>query len=98
MRTRKKLQALFRFFFIVDYTITSGVVVMFGTRCLVKMFNRLSCFLGFILIPWCNCLASLLPVFFFSSKGVLVMDGSCRYLPILARFSGLLIVPGCHYG
>ena len=41
---------------------------MFGTRCRIKMFNRLSCFPGFILRPWCNCLASLLPVvvvFFF---------------------------------
>lgn len=35
---------------------------MFGTRCRIKMFNRLSCFPGFILRPWCNILASLLPV------------------------------------
>lgn len=92
-------------FFIVDYTITSGAIVMFGTRCRIKMFNGLSCFPGFILRPWCNCLASLLPVFFsFFSKVVLLMDVSRWYLPILARFSGfsfslwLLIVPGCHYG
>ena len=72
VRTRQRLQALFRCFFIVDDTITSGAVVMFGTRCLIKMFNRPSCFPGFILRPWCSCLASLLPVFFFSKSGTLL--------------------------
>ena len=63
---------------------------MFGTRCRLKMFNRLSCFPGFILRPWCNCLASLLPVVVV----VFFKIGACygRFPLVFTYFSAFLRV------